>query len=81
MDIRRQYGLLICEARLANGLSQEELAFAANISVVYLSRIENGDGNPTLAVIHDLAVALGRHPGDFISRLRLRKGSLSAPKV
>ncbi len=40
------------------GVSQEELAYRANIHRTYVSMVERGVGNPTLSVIADLAKAL-----------------------
>ena len=40
------------------GVSQEELAYRANIHRTYVSMVERGVGNPTLLVIADLAKAL-----------------------
>lgn len=42
--------------------SQEELAQEANVAMRYVSGIERGEENPSLAVIVRIAVALGVHP-------------------
>ncbi len=51
MDIRRY--------RLEKDWSQEELAFESGIHQTYLSGVENGNRNPTVAVLKKLADALG----------------------
>src|SRR5215472_6882784 len=45
--------------RVARGLSQENLAVDAGIDRTYVSRLERGLENPTVAVLEQLAVALG----------------------
>jgi transcriptional regulator with XRE-family HTH domain len=44
--------------RLERGLSQEALAFDAGIDRTYVSRLERGRENPTVAVLEKLARAL-----------------------
>ena len=44
--------------RVANGLSQEILAVDAEIDRTYVSRLERGLENPTVAVLERLAGAL-----------------------
>jgi transcriptional regulator with XRE-family HTH domain len=46
-------------------LSQEALAGKCNIFRTYLSRIENGTGNPTIAVVAALAAALKVEVGEL----------------
>jgi len=46
-------------ARLSLGLSQARLAEMCGLSVPYVSRIEQGKGNPTIAALGALAEALG----------------------
>ena len=45
--------------RLALGLSQEQLAFEAEIDRTYVSQIERALINPSLFVLHKLAKVLG----------------------
>jgi transcriptional regulator with XRE-family HTH domain len=44
--------------RVANGLSQEVLAVDAGIDRTYVSRLERGLENPTVAVLEKVAQAL-----------------------
>lgn len=69
MDISRQFGRILRELRVAKGLTQEELAFRADMSVPYLSDIERGRSSPSLALIVDLALALGVHPVELVRGL------------
>ncbi len=45
--------------RKALGLTQKQLAAPAGITQTVLSRVESGAGNPTLALLEDIAAALG----------------------
>lgn len=47
-------------ARKALGISQEELAFRAEIDRTYVSQIERGIGNPSLLILHKIGKALDR---------------------
>jgi len=53
--------------RLERGLSQEQLAFAAEIDLTYLGGIERGKRNPSLMVIVRIAAALKSSPRDLLS--------------
>lgn len=44
--------------RLTLGLSQEELAFQADLDRTYISQIERGISNPSILVILKISVAL-----------------------
>ena len=44
--------------RLALGLSQEELAFRAELDRTYISQIERGVGNPSVLVLLKVSDAL-----------------------
>ena len=46
-------------ARLAAGISQEELAFRAGIDRTYASQIERAIANPSLGITCSIADALG----------------------
>jgi transcriptional regulator with XRE-family HTH domain len=72
MDILRQFGKLLRERRKSRDLTQEDVAHAANISVVYLSRLEAGDANPSLEVIVALSIALDIHPADLFTSVRIQ---------
>jgi transcriptional regulator with XRE-family HTH domain len=51
--------------RVANGLSQEVLAVDAGIDRTYVSRLERGLENPTVAVLERLATALSANIEEF----------------
>ena len=49
----------VCRVRRARKVSQEQLAFDAEIDRTYVSQIERSVINPSLLVLHKVAVALG----------------------
>lgn len=63
-----QVGQVIRHLRESQGgMSQEDLAHTAGISPNYLSGIELGQRNPTLAVLGALAAALGVALSDLVA--------------
>lgn len=71
MDIRTQFGIILRDFRVAKNLTQEELAFRAGMHTTYLSRLESGRFNPSLAVIVDLSQALSIHPSELLFDLQV----------
>lgn len=51
-------GQKVRHARAAKGMTMKQLAVQADISLPYLSRVEKGDGNISIAVLYRLAKAL-----------------------
>jgi transcriptional regulator with XRE-family HTH domain len=56
---RQALAELMARQRLALGLSQETLAYEADVDRSYVSQIERGQGNPSLRVLCQLARRLG----------------------
>lgn len=48
------------KARLANKLTQEELAAKAGVTQTTIARLESGTNNPTIATISRVASVLGK---------------------
>lgn len=65
-DWKRIVGSNVRRLRQAKPLTQEALAFAADIDVTYLRGIEAGRRNPSLMVLAELADALGVRPTDLL---------------
>jgi transcriptional regulator with XRE-family HTH domain len=59
LNERQLFGLRIRQLRAEAGLTQDELAERAGIFRTYMSRVETGEANPTLTIVHALAGALG----------------------
>jgi transcriptional regulator with XRE-family HTH domain len=53
--ITKAFGLLIKKRRLSLKISQEKLADLSNLDRTYISGLERGVRNPSLAAIHKLA--------------------------
>jgi transcriptional regulator with XRE-family HTH domain len=66
MDLAQIVGGNVRRLRLYRGLTQEDLAHRAEISVRFLSGIEHGRENITLAVIERLSRALGETPDSLL---------------
>jgi transcriptional regulator with XRE-family HTH domain len=58
-QLNTSVGLSVRRARQEHGLSQEALADAAGLDRAYLSGLERGKRNPTLASLAKIAAALG----------------------
>ncbi len=59
IGVKRQFGERLRTLRQGKGYSQEELGFKAGLDRTYISGIERGLRNPSLANISKLAKALG----------------------
>ena len=59
------FGLAVKELRKKRGLSQEQLALEADLQRTYVSDVERGARNPTVAVVKVLADALGTVPSEL----------------
>ena len=57
-DINKQVGARIRKFRLAKGLSQEELAFEADLHRAYIGQIERGEKNIGVQNLQKIATAL-----------------------
>ena len=57
-DIAKTFGTRVRQLRLAKGFSQVEFGEKCGFYQTYLSRIENGQANPSLNAIEVLANAL-----------------------
>lgn len=74
MDIRRQVGLNVQRFRRERGLSQEGLAFEAEIHRTYISGVERGVRNITVSVVAKIAGALKVLPYQLLEPLPKRTG-------
>lgn len=58
LSARQMLGKRVRQQRIVLGISQEELAFRADIDRTYISQIERGVGNPSLQVLLRLVKVL-----------------------
>jgi transcriptional regulator with XRE-family HTH domain len=68
MDARALVALNVRRLRVNKRLSQENLAVDAGIDRTYVSRVERGLENPTVAVLEKLSRALGEEITELFRR-------------
>ena len=68
MALQAVVGKNVKRLREQRGLPQDALAHDAGVHVTYLSGIENGHRNMTLAVLERLATALGVSEAELVGR-------------
>jgi transcriptional regulator with XRE-family HTH domain len=66
MDLREVFATNLRRLRHAKGLSQDDLAFEAEVSRSYLSQLEKGGFYASLKIIGKLAEALNVEPAEFL---------------
>src|SRR6266403_4851782 len=69
IDMRKLFGADVKRRRTDLGLSQEQLAEQADLHRTYVSDVESGKRNPSLASIDRLARALGASLGSVFAGL------------
>lgn len=62
----KRFIMRLKQLRADNGLTQEALAKKANISRVYIARLETGKQDPTLTTLMKLAKALKVKVGELL---------------
>lgn len=67
MDIKAVVGRNVKQHREAKGLSQEQLAFEADLHRTYVSGVERSVRNPTVLIVAKLANALGVEPSKLLA--------------
>lgn len=65
-------GTALKERRNELGLTQEDVAGAAELDRPFITMIESARKQPTVSVLWRLAVALQLSPGDFVQRVDQR---------
>ena len=66
VDWRGIVGTNVRKRRQARGLTQEQLAFAAEIDLTYVGGIERGKRNPSVLVLVRIARALDTEPAELL---------------
>jgi transcriptional regulator with XRE-family HTH domain len=66
MDLREVFATNLRRLRHAKGLSQDDLAYEAEVSRSYLSQLEKGTFYASLKIIGRLAEALDVEPAEFL---------------
>jgi transcriptional regulator with XRE-family HTH domain len=65
-DWRGIVGMNVRRFRQRAQLTQEQLAFAAEIDLTYVGGIERGKRNPSVLVLVRIAAALGTEPAELL---------------
>ena len=68
MDLRQVFAANLRRLRHEKGLSQEELAYEADVNRSYLSKLEKGTTYVGLEIIGKLAVVLRVEPAELLRR-------------
>jgi transcriptional regulator with XRE-family HTH domain len=66
MDLREVFAANLRRLRHAKGLSQDDLAYEAEVSRSYLSQLEKGAFYASLRILERLAVALDVEPVELL---------------
>jgi transcriptional regulator with XRE-family HTH domain len=75
MDLRDVFATNLRRLRHAKGLSQDDLAYEAEVSRSYLSQIEKGTFYASLKIVGRLADALGVEPAELLKLPSKRRKS------
>lgn len=77
--LRAAFGELLKDLREERGLSQSQLALEAELDQSFLSLIERGERQPSLASLFAICDALNIEPDDVVRRLSdLRRAYLKS---
>ena len=66
MDLRQVFAANLRRLRHERGLSQEDLAYEADVNRPYMSKLEKGGSYPGLEIIGKLAAVLGVEPAELL---------------
>ena len=66
MDLREVFAFNLRRLRHAKDMSQDDLAYEAEVSRSYLSQLEKGSFYASLRIIERFAKALGAEPIEFL---------------
>jgi transcriptional regulator with XRE-family HTH domain len=73
MDLRQIFAANLRRLRHAKGLSQEDLAYEADVNRSYMSKLEKGTSYAGLEIMGKLATVLGVEPAELL-KLPPKKG-------
>jgi transcriptional regulator with XRE-family HTH domain len=81
LNVAQAFGSLVREGRIAQGISQEDMAHMALMERSYFGRIERGQSQPTLFVLLKIAKALSVDAGTLVAAVEniLDKSELPTP--
>lgn len=65
-EIVRRFGVRLRELRLAQGMTQAQLAESSEVTTTYIGRLESGGAAPGIDLVERLARALGTTIADLL---------------
>lgn len=68
MKPEEAFGYVLKTARTEQGLSQEELAFKANLDRTFISMLERGQRQPSLTSILSISASLGKPAEELVRK-------------
>lgn len=80
MELAVVFGAVLREHRLRAELTQEQLAFEADIRRNYVSMLELGQNQPTLTMLFALAAALKCAPSDLLADVERKMQRMRSSK-
>tara|TARA_R110001592_G_scaffold240595_1_gene500633 strand:+ start:395 stop:616 length:222 start_codon:yes stop_codon:yes gene_type:complete len=69
MELKIAFGKTLKNLRIGKGFTQEKLAELSNLDVSFISMLENGKRQPTLATIFNISEALKIKPSLLIKNI------------
>ena len=72
MDLRQVFAANLRRLRHTKGLSQETLAYEADVNRTYMSKLEKGASYPGLEIIGKLAAVLEVEPAELLRPIKRR---------
>jgi len=67
MDVRERVGWNVRRIRVERGMSQDQLAYAADVERAYIGYLERGNRNATIDTIQKVAKGLGRDVSELFA--------------
>ncbi len=74
-------GQRLQDSRKAQNMTQEVLAEKVGITVVYLSKVENGRVRPTLELLDDLCSTLGLNLSKLLTGVQIQEANYANERV
>jgi transcriptional regulator with XRE-family HTH domain len=86
LELAKVFGVVLRERRFRAELTQEQLAFEANIRRNYVSMLELGQHQPTLSMLFSLSTALNCMPSELLAEVEQklkesRRSTKKAPNI
>lgn len=78
MDVKEKIGQRIKELREAQGMSQKDLSYGADLDRSYIASVENGQRNISIVNIEKVAIALGVTLKEFFNDGEFNKHTRSS---